>query len=78
MLTPPVVAQRLGVSADKVLYWIKEGSLRAVNVALRVGGRPRWRIAEADLAAFETARLATVPPALRRRKCAPMDVIEFF
>jgi excisionase family DNA binding protein len=57
-LTPPEVARLWGVSPDKVLAWIAGGELRAVNAATRPGGRPRWLIDRADLAAFEAARAA--------------------
>jgi len=77
-LTPPQIAQRYGVKADKVLVWIRSGELRAVNVAARPTGRPRWRITEADLVIFENRRTARPPaPAARRRRKDP-SVIEFF
>jgi len=70
--TPPEVARRLRVNAEKVLGWIRRGELRAVNVADRLGRRPRYRIALADLLAFEAARQGAVikmPLARRRRQC---------
>ena len=68
--TPPQVAERYRVAVDKVLAWIHSGQLRAVNVAARVGGRPRWRIDESDLLAFEQRRVAvpTAPKPKRRPK----------
>ena len=44
-LTPPQVAKRLGVNPDKVLHWIRKGELHAVNVTVKPGGRPKYRIA---------------------------------
>jgi hypothetical protein len=42
-------------------------------------GRPRYRIDEADLIAFENRRLASpLPKPSRRRRTKPADVIEFF
>jgi excisionase family DNA binding protein len=79
MLTPPQVAARFGIRADKVLGWIRAGELRACNVAARLGGRPRWRISEADLLAFVQARGAGTGVSrgrVRRRREA--GVIEFF
>lgn len=76
-LTPPVVAERYGVDVKKIVGWIRRGELRAVNVATCTGGRPRYRISPADLAAFEVARSAGPQPRVVRRKKDP-SVIEFF
>jgi excisionase family DNA binding protein len=76
-LTPPEAARQIGVSADKILAWIKAGELRAWNSALRAGGRPRWRIDVADLAAFEASRAATAAP-VRVRKRPAVGVTEYF
>jgi hypothetical protein len=79
-LTPPQVAARYGVSPEKVLTWIHAGDLRAVNVATRATGRPRWLVDEADLIAFEQRRQANVagPARPARRRARQMDVIEFY
>lgn len=61
-VTPPALARRYGVSIDKVLGWIRRGELRAINLADRLGGQPRWRISEADIAAFELARSSRPEP----------------
>ncbi len=61
MLTPPEVAKRWGVAADKVLQLIHSGQLRGVNLAVNPKGRPRYRIALAEIERFEEAR-ATIPP----------------
>jgi len=77
-LTPPQVGRRLAVSPDKVIGWIRNGELRAVNVVGSLGSRPRWRIDPADLAAFEARRSAgPTPKPVRRRRRDP-QVIEFF
>ena len=79
-LTPPQVARRYGISTDKVLAWIHSGELRAINVAAKMGGRPRYRIDVADLLVFEQKRAAvpTTPSKGPRRRKPPTDVIEFF
>jgi hypothetical protein len=64
------VAARYGVAVDKVLIWIANGELRAVNIATRPTGRPRWAIGEDDLAEFEQAR-AAVPPRRASRQPRP-------
>src|SRR5262249_51267040 len=60
--TPPELGELWGVSADKILGWIRDGSLRAVNIAARLGGRPRWMIDAADVASFEAARSNRTAP----------------
>jgi excisionase family DNA binding protein len=57
-LTPPELARRWGVSSDKVRAWIESGELRAINLATRPSGRPRYRIDLADVLAFEQRREA--------------------
>lgn len=77
-LTPPALARQYGVNSDKVLAWIESGELSAVNVASRVGGRPRWRISAEAIAEFE-ARRAAKPPVKRRkrkRQTAVLDIIQ--
>jgi excisionase family DNA binding protein len=70
-LTPPQVAQRLRVSPDKVLLWIREGELKAVNVVAKLGGRPRYRVDQRDLEDFERRRAATPAARRPRRKAKP-------
>ena len=77
-LTPPQVARRWGVKAEKVRGWIVAGELRAIDVAAKRSGRPRYRVHEADLLIFERRREVKPPPKVQRRKRAPADVIEFF
>jgi excisionase family DNA binding protein len=73
VLTPPKVAKQLGVSPDKILDWIRKGELNATNVATGSGGRPRYRISEEDLSAFQRARQPSKPPPAspRRKKIDP-------
>jgi len=78
-LTPPAVAELLGVNESKVLGWIRSGELPAVDVGPRGGRRPRWRVAKADLELFLTRRAANPPPPMvRRRRRADKAVIQFF
>ncbi len=70
-VTPPELARRWGVSADKITFFILSGELRAIDASLRRGGggRPRYLIDEADIVAFEEARQVTPPlPKSRHRK----------
>jgi excisionase family DNA binding protein len=78
MLTPPAVAERLGIDAHKVVAWIAAGQLMAVNVS-DGAKRPRWRITAAALEQFllkRQSKPAATPPIKRRRQ--PAEVIEFF
>jgi hypothetical protein len=68
-ITPPELARRWGVSADKIVYFILAGELRAIDASLRRGERPRYLIDEDDIAAFEAAREVSPPaPVATRRK----------
>jgi excisionase family DNA binding protein len=78
-LTPPQVAERLGVSPGKVVGWLLAGELRSANLASRTTGRPRYRVNEADLAAFLAKRSAsTAPAATPRRRRRKQNIVEFF
>ena len=78
-LTPPQAAKRLGVSPDKIRAWIASGELVATNVAANGSSRPRWRIAEQDLVAFERRRQPEKPvPAKRKSRKAEGGVKEYF
>ena len=77
-LTPPQVAKRYGVSEEKVIGWVRRGELRAINLAARRTGRPRWKIAFADLMAFESGRSAVPVQRASRPRRKRSDVIEYF
>jgi hypothetical protein len=77
-LSPPAVGRRLGVSADKVVGWIRTGELRAADLAQRRGGRPRYRVSLADVEVFLQRRSAAPTPRPRRRGRQMAGVIEFF
>jgi excisionase family DNA binding protein len=80
-LTPPAVAEKLGVDADTVRGWINAGELHAIDVAQRGCRRRRWRIAPSDLAAFERSRSAIPDQRVHaepRRKRGPGKTIAFF
>lgn len=56
--TPPKLAKRWGCATKKVTALIRCGELIAFNLADRNCTRPRWRIYEDDIEAFEAARRA--------------------
>ncbi len=78
-LTVRDVCRRYGVTEHTVLAWIRAGELRAVNVGRRPGAKkPRWRVTQAALDAFEAARTpAPIVPRQPRQKQRP-DVIRFY
>lgn len=55
-MTPPTIAKQLGVTCDRVLNWIHDRKLRAVDVS--ENGQPRWKISRSDLSAFMRSRYA--------------------
>ena len=59
-VTPPQLAAEWGIDPAKVLRWIRAGELRAIDVSTVRGGRPRFLIDRADIAAFEAARSAPI------------------
>ncbi|MCO8123420.1 helix-turn-helix domain-containing protein [Stieleria sp. TO1_6] len=77
--TPPQAAKLLGCKSDKVLAWIRSGEIVASNLATDPDGeRPRWRIAEDDLARFLLRRRhpsVSEPRAKRKRQTAKRDSI---
>lgn len=72
-LTPPQAGRRLRMKAETLIILIKSGELRASNVATRLSGRPRYRIAASDLADWleRRAAAAVAPPVVRPRKQRP-------
>lgn len=78
-ITPPELARRWGISADKVLAWIRSGELKAIDAATKRGGRPRFLIDNSDIAEFEARRIArSVVRPIRRRRRGDTQTIQFF
>lgn len=67
-LTPPEVAEQLGVERDKVVKWIRAGELSAVNCALNKNSkRARWRMKQEDVEAFLESRRNGTPRVKKTR-----------
>lgn len=67
-LTVKEIATRLAVNNTKVLRWINDGELRAIDVSSKPGtGRPRWRVSPEWLKAFEDGR-SNRPPTPKPHK----------
>lgn len=76
-LTIKDICTRYGVNEHTVLQWIHSGELAAFTVGVAANKKkPRWRVTEDALKAFEQKRAAT-PPAPRtslRRNSADVGV----
>jgi excisionase family DNA binding protein len=72
------LCERFAVGEHTILQWIHRGELRAINVARRPGGRPKWRVTAEALEAFEALRtpVPTVPRASRRRRGRAAEVLD--
>ena len=78
-LSPRDIARCWGISPRKVLTWIRNGQLRAIDVSGRNSSRPQYRVDVDDLAAFENRLLApSSPKRPARRPRKDPSVIEFF
>ncbi len=78
MFTVHEIELRFGVSEGTVLVWVRSGELKALNVGRDSGAkRPRWRVTQGAVDAFEASRTAT-PPEPRARRAKPADVVEFY
>lgn len=67
-LTPPALARYLKVNVHKVLTWISNGELAAVNCATRPTGQPRWRITPEAVEEFCRRRSSSPQPRQPRRR----------
>ena len=77
-LTVAEAARLLRVNRGKVLGWVASGRLKAMNTA-KGPGRPRYRVARADLDLFLAGRTRQAEVRLAKRRHRPdPDVIEFF
>jgi hypothetical protein len=73
------LSARFGVTEHTVLGWIRTGELKAINVGRRARAKkPRWRITDDALAAFEALRTPSPPSPTSPRRKRPTDVIEFY
>ncbi|MFA9477115.1 helix-turn-helix domain-containing protein [Phycisphaerales bacterium AB-hyl4] len=81
-LSPPAYAKLLGCNVSKVLAWIGDGQLEAIDVSTRPGiGRPRWRISSEAIERFERRRSSLTTnatqrttPRRRRQRAVPQYV----
>lgn len=77
--SPGQLARNLGITVDKVLNWIRNGQIDAIDVSTDRSGRPRYRIDADAIAKFKAARNPTpLTKPIRRRKRDHEEVLEFF
>jgi hypothetical protein len=71
--TVPQLAEEAKVDQQKLIEWIGNGELIAINVASNPKGqRPRWRVLESEWKRFLQARQSSppAPPVTRRKRDA--------
>ena len=68
-MKPHEFAKLYRVGLGKVLGWLKDGTLTAINVGSG-SEKPRWRIRPIDIQRFE-ARMSTVKERPARKPAAP-------
>ena len=67
--TPGQLSRHLAVSVHKILSWIHDGSLTAINVGAKTTARPVFRIQRSDFDAFAAERASKrCAPASKRRR----------
>jgi excisionase family DNA binding protein len=73
------IAERCGVSVRTVRAWIRAGELKAINVSRKPGSRkPRYRITQTALDAFEAARTSGPSAPKPRRRKSSEEVVAFY
>ncbi|MFC1759716.1 helix-turn-helix domain-containing protein [Planctomycetota bacterium] len=65
VLTPPQVAEQLGVAPETVVTWIKNGDLKASNLAKAT--RPRYVVTPGDLDSFLKKRQPQPPVPIKAK-----------
>ncbi len=78
LLSVKQVAEKLGMRTHGVLTLIRSGELRAIDVSLKPGGRPSWRILSEDLDSFILRRTFQASPPRQRRRKPRTTITEYF
>jgi hypothetical protein len=79
-VTPAEYAERLKIDVRRVLAWIHQGELKAVNFSSSLASRkPRYLISEEAIQEFENLRTTFVPErrAKKPRRKHGADFIEY-
>ena len=72
------LCERFAVGEHTVLAWIRRGELKAINVSSKPGGRPKWRVTQQALEAFELLRTPTSTKPRAHDRKRPSGVVEFY
>jgi transposase len=73
------IAEHCGVSERTVRAWIRAGDLKALNMSRTPSSRrPRYRVTQAALEAFEATRAAGVPAPRAKGRKQSGDVVRFY
>jgi hypothetical protein len=79
MFTVEDLSKRYTVKPHTILAWLHSGELKGINVGRAIDKlKPRWRISQAAVDAFEAARTPTVEQTTRRRVKPAGDVVQFY
>jgi len=80
LLSPTTVARQLGLRDATIYSLIRRGELRAVDLAAKRGGRPRFRIPAEAIEEFLLKRTVTpaVKQARRRKPERPANWVSYF
>ena len=78
--SPPELAALWGIKAERVIGFIRNGELRAVDLSANPGiGRPRFKIPMDAITEFENRRAGCQrEPTPRRRRRKDPEIIEYF
>jgi hypothetical protein len=76
-LTPPRIAELLGLDVHQIHGFIKRGELVAVDLSQRRNRRPRYRISPMALEAFLRSRQVEPPSPRARRKAREADCPQY-
>ena len=77
-LTPPKVAEIMGVNACRVIGWILAGELDAINLnAMDQSKRPRYRVTPEALEQFQS-KLSVNKPSAKAKKNRPCTATKYF
>lgn len=78
MLSVKEVAELLAIRVHSVTALIRSGELRGIDVSLKPGGRPTWRVEREEIESFFRRRTHSATPRRRRRRRSSATVKQYF